>query len=72
MADSDPQDTRQTPQDNTSGGDAPPENTHPHRRFGGRRSPVSIGAIGLLVVVMLAVSSFYLQSLPLVLSLIHI
>lgn len=69
MADNDPQDN--TAQDNTAQGDssqndAPPENTHPHRRFGGRRSPVSIGAIGLLVVVMLAVSSFYLQSLPLV------
>lgn len=35
------------------------------RRFAGRRSPVSIGAIGILVLLMLAVSSFYLTSLPL-------
>lgn len=39
---------------------------HAHRRFGGRRSPVSIGAIGILVLLMMAVSAFYLNSLPLV------
>ncbi|MGV9826371.1 MlaD family protein [Gordonia sp. NPDC003429] len=36
-----------------------------HKRFGGHRSPVSIGAIGVLVILMLAISSFYLTSLPL-------
>ena len=37
-----------------------------HRRFGGHRSPVSIGAIGILILLMMAVSAFYLTSLPLV------
>ncbi|MGV9858740.1 MlaD family protein [Gordonia sp. NPDC003425] len=37
-----------------------------HKRFGGHRSPVSIGAIGVLVILMLAISSFYLTSLPLI------
>ncbi|MCH5644216.1 MULTISPECIES: MCE family protein [unclassified Gordonia (in: high G+C Gram-positive bacteria)] len=46
--------------------DQEPQQTHPHRRFGGRRSPVSIGAIGILILLMLAISSFYLTSLPLV------
>ncbi|MGV9712188.1 MCE family protein [Gordonia sp. NPDC003424] len=40
--------------------------SHAHRRFAGRRSPVSIGAIGILVILMMAVSSFYLNSLPLI------
>lgn len=35
------------------------------RRFAGRRSPVSIGAMGLLILIMAAVSSFYLKDLPL-------
>ena len=37
-----------------------------HKRFGGHRSPVSIGAIGILILLMMAVSAFYLNSLPLV------
>ncbi|WP_124711541.1 MCE family protein [Gordonia insulae] len=44
----------------------PAPQANPHRRFGGRRSPVSIGAIGILVLLMMAVSAFYLNSLPLV------
>lgn len=51
--------------DNTERTAAAPK-THPHRRFGGRRSPVSIGAMGILILLMLAISSFYLTSLPLV------
>ncbi|HCS57941.1 MAG TPA: MCE family protein [Gordonia polyisoprenivorans] len=43
-----------------------PKKSHPHRRFGGRRSPVSIGGIGILILLMAAVSAFYLTSLPLV------
>ncbi|WOC11651.1 MCE family protein [Gordonia sp. MP11Mi] len=35
------------------------------RRFAGRRSPMSIGAIGLLILIMVSVSSFYLKDLPL-------
>ncbi|KAF0968535.1 MULTISPECIES: MCE family protein [Gordonia] len=38
---------------------------HPHRRFGGRRSPVSIGAIGVLILLMLGLSAFYLTEVPL-------
>lgn len=38
---------------------------HPHRRFGGRRSPVSIGAIGILIMAMLGLSAFYLTEVPL-------
>ncbi|MDL9936018.1 MCE family protein [Gordonia sp. ABSL1-1] len=44
--------------------DAAPSDAHPNRRFAGRRSPVSIGAIGLLIILMVAVSSFYLTSVP--------
>lgn len=36
------------------------------RRFAGRRSPVTVGAIGILIILMLAVSSFFLGSVPLV------
>jgi len=36
------------------------------RRFAGKRSPVSIGGIGILVVLMVAVSAFFLNELPLV------
>ncbi|MFW0786114.1 MCE family protein [Gordonia sp. CPCC 206044] len=39
---------------------------HPHRRFAGRRSPVSIGGIGILILLMATVSAFYLTELPLV------
>ncbi|GAB88992.1 MCE family protein [Gordonia rhizosphera] len=48
--------------------DAPPAppGQHPHRRFAGHRSPVSIGAIGVLVIFMVSVSAFYLTSLPLI------
>lgn len=35
------------------------------RRFAGRRSATSIGALGLLILIMAAVSSFYLKDLPL-------
>lgn len=45
--------------------DVTPKPAHPSRRFAGRRSPVSIGAIGILVILMIVVSSFYLTSLPL-------
>ncbi|MGV9669173.1 MCE family protein [Gordonia sp. NPDC003504] len=45
---------------------APKQNTHPHRRFGGHRSPVSIGGIGIAILLMVAISAFYLTSLPLV------
>ncbi|ALG85797.1 MlaD family protein [Gordonia phthalatica] len=46
----------------------PPVPTTPKksRRFAGRRSAVSIGAMGLLILIMAAVSSFYLKDLPLV------
>ncbi|MFI8773326.1 MCE family protein [Gordonia sp. NPDC062954] len=44
----------------------PQQNAHPHRRFGGRRTPVSIGAIGILILLMTAVSAFFLNSLPLI------
>jgi phospholipid/cholesterol/gamma-HCH transport system substrate-binding protein len=36
------------------------------RRFAGKRTPVSIGGIGILVVLMVAVSAFFLNELPLV------
>ncbi|MBM7365919.1 MCE family protein [Gordonia hydrophobica] len=51
-----------------SSSDAAPVPTTPKksRRFAGRRSPVSIGAMGLLILIMAAVSSFYLKDLPLV------
>ena len=49
--------------DERDAADAPVQ--HPHRRFGGRRSPVSIGAIGILILMMLGLSSFYLAELPL-------
>lgn len=63
-----------TPGDTTAAGaksadgatSVPTAPAHPHRRFGGRRSPVSIGAIGILVVLMVAISAFYLTALPLV------
>ncbi|MYR08603.1 MCE family protein [Gordonia sp. SID5947] len=51
--------------DTSDDGGAPPPSSS-HRRFGGRRSPVSIGAIGILVLLMMAVSAFYLNQLPLV------
>ncbi|MBD0021261.1 MCE family protein [Gordonia pseudamarae] len=35
------------------------------RRFAGRRNPVSIGGIGILVVLMVAISAFFLNELPL-------
>ena len=46
----------------------PPVPTAPKksRRFAGRRSPVSIGAMGLLILIMAAVASFYLKDLPIV------
>lgn len=46
----------------------PPQPTlqHKSRRFGGRRSPVSIGAMGVMILLMVAISSFYLTQLPLV------
>lgn len=43
-----------------------PAPSHKPRRFAGRRSPVGIGGIGILVLLMLTVSAFYLNSLPLV------
>ncbi|MGC4961750.1 MCE family protein [Gordonia sp. DT218] len=46
------------------GGAPPPQSSR--RRFAGRRSPVSIGAIGILVLLMVAISAFYLNQLPLV------
>nr|WP_245555606.1 MCE family protein [Gordonia soli] len=42
------------------------EQEHPRRRFGGQRSPVSVGGMGILILLMVAISSFYLNSLPLV------
>ncbi|WP_026917348.1 MCE family protein [Gordonia shandongensis] len=54
-----------TEQTNTP--DTAPENPAPKksRRFAGRRSATSIGALGLVVLIMMAVSSFYLKDLPL-------
>ncbi|TYQ09276.1 UNVERIFIED_ORG: phospholipid/cholesterol/gamma-HCH transport system substrate-binding protein [Gordonia westfalica J30] len=49
--------------DDAAEADAPKQ--HPHRRFGGRRSPVSIGAIGILILMMLGLSAFYLTDVPL-------
>ncbi|AZZ83916.1 ABC transporter substrate-binding protein [Gordonia alkanivorans] len=52
--------------DNTNdAGQKPAKAQHPHRRFGGRRSPVSIGAIGILILMMLGLSAFYLTDVPL-------
>ncbi|MEE3851249.1 MCE family protein [Gordonia sp. LSe1-13] len=51
---------------NPDGPDQQADEQHPHRRFGGRRSPVSIGAIGILIILMTAVSAFFLNSLPLI------
>lgn len=45
---------------------AQPTKQHKSRRFGGRRSPVSIGAMGIMILLMLALSSFYLTQLPLI------
>lgn len=45
---------------------ARPTVQHKSRRFGGRRSPVSVGAMGVMILLMVAVSSFYLTQLPLV------
>ncbi len=43
---------------------ADPQKLHPSRRFAGRRSPITVGALGLLMLIMLSVSSFYLSDLP--------
>ncbi|MGC4934005.1 MCE family protein [Gordonia sp. DT30] len=59
-------DAAQTTSSTGAAGDSTPKPSHPHRRFGGRRSPVSIGGIGILIVLMVAISAFYLTSLPLV------
>ncbi len=53
-------------QDKASETETQPQAAHPGRRFAGRRSPVSIGAIGILILLMLALSSFYMTQLPLV------
>lgn len=58
-----------TDENNNNVSDTTPEEpqaqpAHPGRRFAGRRSPVSIGGIGVLVILMLALSSFYLTQLP--------
>ncbi len=37
---------------------------HPSRRFAGRRSPITVGALGILMLLMVSVSSFYLTDLP--------
>lgn len=52
--------------DHNDQADKPPVPTTPKksRRFAGHRSPVSIGALGLLILIMVAVSSFYLKDLP--------
>ncbi|WP_132992200.1 MCE family protein [Gordonia zhaorongruii] len=36
------------------------------RRFAGRRNPMGIGALGVLILLMVSVSSFYLKDLPLI------
>ncbi|QKT09261.1 MCE family protein [Gordonia sp. X0973] len=43
---------------------AEPQLMHPSRRFAGRRSPVTVGALGVLILLMLSISSFYLTQLP--------
>ena len=60
------QSAQQADGDEAADGKAPKPAAHPHRRFGGRRSPVTVGAIGILIILMLTVSSFYLGSMPLV------
>ncbi|NMO04655.1 MCE family protein [Gordonia sp. TBRC 11910] len=60
-----------SPGDATSGAEqgaaeAKPNVQHKSRRFGGRRSPVSIGAMGVMILLMVAISSFYLSQLPIV------
>ena len=46
-------------------GDEVPTEPKKSRRFAGRRSATSIGGIGILVLIMTAVASFYLKDLPL-------
>ncbi|MFT4201108.1 MCE family protein [Gordonia sp. (in: high G+C Gram-positive bacteria)] len=41
-----------------------PQKLHPSRRFAGRRSPITVGALGVLMLLMVSISSFYLTSLP--------
>ncbi|GAB20291.1 Mce family protein [Gordonia effusa NBRC 100432] len=55
--------TSGTPQNET-----PEQENVPHksRRFGGRRSPVSVGAMGIMILLMVASASFYLTQLPIV------
>ncbi|GAB11800.1 Mce family protein [Gordonia araii NBRC 100433] len=45
---------------------ADPQKLHPSRRFAGRRSPVTVGALGIMLLLMLTVSSFYLSNLPII------
>ncbi|MFT3900968.1 MAG: MCE family protein [Gordonia sp. (in: high G+C Gram-positive bacteria)] len=41
-----------------------PQALHPSRRFAGRRSPITVGALGVLMLLMVSISSFYLTDLP--------
>lgn len=52
--------------DEHSSGQPPPENPDAPHRFAGKRSPVGIGAMGLFIFAMVAISAFYLNELPLV------
>ena len=46
--------------------DAEPQVLHPSRRFAGRRSPITVGALGILMLLMATMASFYLSDLPIV------
>ncbi|GED99744.1 ABC transporter substrate-binding protein [Gordonia spumicola] len=54
-----------TTEPNTPAGQEQDEAPKKSRRFAGRRSATGIGGLGVLILVMIAVASFYLKDLPL-------
>ncbi|WP_161928112.1 MlaD family protein [Gordonia crocea] len=56
------------PEDNISDDvvNVEPQKLHPSRRFAGRRSPLTVGALGIAMLLMVTVASFYLSDLPIV------
>ena len=61
-------DNANTNADNVSSEESTPPkaSNKKHRRFGGHRSPVTVGGMGILILLMATVSAFYLNALPLV------
>lgn len=45
-------------------GDPEPQLLHPTRRFAGSRSPITVGALGIVMLMMISLSAFYLTDLP--------